>query len=323
MRGSTFAAPALAFVFLCSAARSSHAAPPVAEADTLFKAAKVLRDSGKVAEACAAFEQSKRLASGVGVTLYLADCYERLGRTASAWNEFREAEKLARDRGDKRADVAHTHASTLESEVNRVVVVVSPAIPIAGAELRIDAAGPIPRSEWQTGVAVDPGDHTVTLAVPGTATRTVKAHVDAPSRSVTVTIEDPPPPRVAPPPPAPAVTSAPQPESTVHVGPPTRDLVEYGLLGAGLVGVGFGAAFLAAKNQSMSNDGPGGLPKMNQGDAIASTVGFVAGGAALVSAIVLYLTAPADKESALVVAPSPIVGRGGAEGAGAFVRATF
>jgi hypothetical protein len=44
----------------------------------------------------------------------------------------------------------------------------------------------------------------------------------------------------------------------------------------------------------------------------ASAIGFGVGGAALVSAIVLYLVTPQEKESALVVAPVPMVGGAGA-----------
>src|SRR5882672_9354066 len=76
----------------------------LARADSLFNAAKALLDSGQYVDACAKFAESKRLAPGLGVTLYLADCYERIGRTASAWTEFLSAEGLARQRNDKRAD---------------------------------------------------------------------------------------------------------------------------------------------------------------------------------------------------------------------------
>jgi hypothetical protein len=320
MRLSALTASALTLVFVSSVTGRAHAAPNATDADTLFKAAKTLRDAGKVAEACAAFEQSKQLAPGVGVTLFLADCYERLGRTASAWTQFREAEKLAHDRKDKRADVAHRHAATLESKVNRVVVVVSPALALAGTELRVDGTGPIPESDWKSGFAVDPGDHLVTLGVPGAPPHVARAHVDATIPVVTVTIGDPPPlPVAAPvvPPAAPPPAAVTPPEPMGHSDLPTRRIAMYGLLGASVVGVGVGGAFLAAKNQSVTND-PNGSPQMDHGAAIGSTVAFAAGGAALVSAIVLYLTAPEEKESALIVTPSPIAGGGGAVVRGSF-----
>src|SRR5579863_6674110 len=92
----------------------------LARADALFNAGKALTDAGQFADACAKYAESKRLAPGIGVTLYLADCYEHIGRTASAWTEFRSAEGLARERGDKRSEVARTHAQQLEPQLDRL-----------------------------------------------------------------------------------------------------------------------------------------------------------------------------------------------------------
>ena len=74
------------------------------------------------------FAESKRLAPGLGVTLYLADCYERIGRTASAWTEFKAAEGLARARSDQRAEVARALAQALEPKLERVTIVVAPTV---------------------------------------------------------------------------------------------------------------------------------------------------------------------------------------------------
>ena len=48
----------------------------VARAEALFNAGRALVEGGRYADACAKFAESKRLAPGLGVTLYLADCYE-------------------------------------------------------------------------------------------------------------------------------------------------------------------------------------------------------------------------------------------------------
>ena len=104
----------------------------IARADALFNAAKALTDSGQYADACAKFAESKRLAPGLGVTMYLADCYEHIGRTASAWTEFRAAEGLARARNDKRADVARQHAQALEPKLDRLTISVAPSVPRVG-----------------------------------------------------------------------------------------------------------------------------------------------------------------------------------------------
>src|SRR6202043_1677003 len=102
---------------------------------------------GQNVDACAKFAESKRLAPGLGVTLYLADCYERIGRTASSWAEFRSAEGLARERNDKRADVARGRAQVLEAMLDRLVVAVAATIPHAGLQVLRDGV-PVPPEEW-------------------------------------------------------------------------------------------------------------------------------------------------------------------------------
>ena len=61
------------------------------------------------------------------------------------------------------------------------------------------------------------------------------------------------------------------------------------------------------------------LRKDAQNDATASTILFVAGGAVLAAGLVIYVTAPrTPSASALVVAPAPLTG-----GGGAIVRTSF
>src|SRR5215472_5799664 len=127
----------------------------VARADALFNAAKALLDSGQYTDACAKFAESKRLAPGLGVTLYLADCYERIGRTASAWTEFRSAEGLARARNDARAAVARARAQSLEPKLPRLTIAVAPTVTRAGLRVALDGK-PVSEEEWGLGLPVDP-----------------------------------------------------------------------------------------------------------------------------------------------------------------------
>src|ERR1700753_3563254 len=79
-----------------------------ASAEALFNDGVALVSAGNYADGCARFEASQALEATLGTTLHLADCYERAGKTASAWVLFRESEGLAQRQSDtERAQVAH------------------------------------------------------------------------------------------------------------------------------------------------------------------------------------------------------------------------
>src|SRR6187200_393022 len=79
----------------CSAQPSQATAAEKATAEALFDEALRLMHAGSFAEACPKFEVSQRIEAAVGTMLYLAECYEKIGRTASSWATFREAASLA------------------------------------------------------------------------------------------------------------------------------------------------------------------------------------------------------------------------------------
>ena len=58
-----------------------------ATAEALFTEGRALATSGKCAEAIPKFQASQKLDPGVGTLLNLAECYEQVGKTASAWAE--------------------------------------------------------------------------------------------------------------------------------------------------------------------------------------------------------------------------------------------
>src|SRR5215831_11151206 len=71
-------------------AGAAHAANEVDEAAArvLFGEGRRLAGTGDYAGACPKFEESFRLDPGIGTGFNLADCWEHLGRTASAWGRF-------------------------------------------------------------------------------------------------------------------------------------------------------------------------------------------------------------------------------------------
>src|SRR5262245_9941135 len=94
-----------------------------AAAEALFDRGLELMREGKVAEACTQLEQSQAIETGIGTMMYLAECYERLGRTASAWALFREASSAARAEGQEdRALKGKARADALEPQLSKISV---------------------------------------------------------------------------------------------------------------------------------------------------------------------------------------------------------
>jgi hypothetical protein len=150
-----------------SVARQSfgQSATDNATAEILFNEALVLLESGKPAEACRKLEESQRLDPGVGTLLYLADCYQQMGRTASAWATFREAAYMAHDKSDEREGVAVEYARELEPKLSYLTLEVTPQ---AEAGLEIEHDGKVVGTAlWGTAFPVDPGTHTVVARAAG------------------------------------------------------------------------------------------------------------------------------------------------------------
>jgi len=307
------AALAVALVALADATvAQAQPGADAARADATFTEAMQLRSAGRDVEACPKFAESQRLAPAVGVTLYLADCYERTGRTASAWREFREAEKLARDRNDKRADVAAERAVALEPRLYRLTVS-APAAAAAGADVQVDGMA-LSADSLNVALAIDPGDHVVTFSAPGQAARTFQAHVDAANPSAVVRVQESP--ETAAPATAALATTAVPTETPPSNGDAAARWGATGLVVAGAAGIGLGTWFVTSKTRQMDN-GELCEPHLRPGAIPIAAVAFSAGGIALVSGITLYyLHRPGRAEVSL--APTVVPG-----GAGALLRATF
>jgi hypothetical protein len=274
-----------------------------ATAQALFDEGRTLLGAGRTAEACAKLLESKRLDAGIGVTLQLGDCYQRLGRTATAWAQFRDAEDMARRAGDPRVEVARRRAGALDAGLCRLAIVLSEGANVAGLELSQDgeAVGP---TRLGVPVPVDPGRHVIDAKAPGRRPWSLAVEL-TPAQTRTVTVPVPEPSADAPkaaPTPAPDMNgpsaSTPSPTSTQR----TLGWVTAGV-GAGALALGayFGLRAIAQNDASnadghctsQSCDDVGASARR---DALAastrSDVAFVAGGALLAVGVVLLLTAP-------------------------------
>src|SRR5262245_51965919 len=81
---------------LCAPAAAAQ--PPETRqqaAEALFQQGRELLELGNYAAACQRFEASQRLDAGLGTLLFLGECYDKLGKSASAWKAFADAAVLA------------------------------------------------------------------------------------------------------------------------------------------------------------------------------------------------------------------------------------
>ncbi len=154
-----------------------------AAAEALFDEAKTLMAARRFADACPKFAASQAMDPAVGTRLNLANCLEKLGRTASAWAEFRAAGAAARAKGQtEREDIARRRAASLE----RVLVRLSVQAP-AGAndDIEIRKNGiMLERGSWGVALPVDPGRYVIEALISGN--HAFRTEVDVPSKPGTV-----------------------------------------------------------------------------------------------------------------------------------------
>jgi len=297
---------------------SSHAQTSAADkaaAEALFDEGVALLSKGKYEAACKKLEDSERVDSGIGTLLYLADCYEKLGRTASAWATFRAAASKAQSAGQPdRARAGMDRANRLEGKLVRLSIDAAPETKaLEGLTIRRGSES-VPSTLLGMAVPVDPGSYEVVAAAPGYLPFSTTVTVDPTKANETVMIPvleaDPNAVPEATPAAAPAAATAATPEEPP--APPGRTQRTVGLVlgGVGLVGFGVGTAFglvaIDKNNQALDLGCEGTSCPPGDGEALSasafdsatlSTVFFVAGGALLATGAVLYFTAPrAHKE---------------------------
>jgi serine/threonine-protein kinase len=136
-------------------------------AEALFRDARRLLDAGNYKEACEKLAASERLDPAVGTLLNLAHCYEKLGRTASAWGTYREAITAAKLAGQAdREKSARKSADALEPTLPHLTVTVSAEAKVSGMQVTRDGVAVV-QEIWGTSVPVDPGEHVIAATAPG------------------------------------------------------------------------------------------------------------------------------------------------------------
>lgn len=233
-----------------------------AVAEGLFREGKRLLAAGQIDEACAKLAESDRLVPALGTLLNLALCFDKQGKTASAWSAFASASsRAARTSQPARARFAQGQADRLEKTLSRVSVQV-PA-PVAGLVVRFDGKE-LGSGAWGSPVPVDPGVHTVEASAPQRKAWSQKITVEqgpgqsivqvpelqsalppsAPAVAAVVPQPAPAPQPAASPPPPPAAVAAPSDAPPpLRSDTPGRRAVGYTLGGVGVVAAGVGTVF--------------------------------------------------------------------------------
>jgi serine/threonine-protein kinase len=320
-------------------AHAQSSASDKAAAEALFDEGKKLMIQGQYATACSRLEQSQRIDPGIGTLLYLAECYEKGGRTASAWATFREAASSARAAGQlDRARMGQQRADRLEAGLSKLTVNVAPEnAEIAGFEVR-RGDQPVPRPLWNIPVPVDPGDQAIEARAPGRKpfSATVRVGEQAARASVSVPVLEVDPTSAAPEAAAaaPAPAAAAPPASSAPAALPAADEETsqgldrrtIGLIvgGAGIVGLGIGTVFglrAIGKNSDAEEYCPDGdrcfpqaesLTNEARNAATVANVAFGLGAAALIGGGILYFTAPSKAEARRLRLAPIASSRGGA-----------
>jgi hypothetical protein len=313
-----------------------------AAADALFDQARALMREEKYREACAKFEASQALDPSVGALLNLANCYEKLGKTASAWALFRETVAAAKKSGSAdRARIASERVKAIEPQLSYLTIV-APAsdaleiarngIPVAGAMLGV-------------AIPVDPGRHTLVAKQPGKRDWSAVVEVGARGDRASVTVpvlsdasaSAPEPARPEPTAPVATVSEPQAPAPAANGGSASPDpgngtMVWNALtIGAAVVAVGgivtgtiFGLKAMSTWDDATASCRPypycgpeaERLSDAAAGSGTISTVAFSVGAVALGATVALWLATPSAKdkptdELSFAVSPTGVMVRGG------------
>jgi hypothetical protein len=160
-----------------------------AAAEALFREGADAYAAEDFEKACAKFEASNDLDPALGTTLRLADCYDRQGKTASAWATFHAAVALAQSQDQpERENIALERAQDLEARLSHVKISVAPSTrALAGLTISINGAA-VPSGMWDSPIPVDPGEQRIEARAVGYESWTQRLEVTAERKTLDVQI---------------------------------------------------------------------------------------------------------------------------------------
>lgn len=297
-----------------------------AAALSLFEEGKRLADAGNHAEGCPKLEASYNAVQKLGTLINLADCYEKWGRTASAWVRFTEAAAMAERVGRQdRLTYAREHAAALLPKLSRLSLTIAGDAPAA---LVVKRDGTIVEpGGFGVAVPVDPGVHKLEANAPGKKawSETVEIAANGAERSIQVRLVDDastpapiamPPAETAPPTSAPSAATA----ASTATPPSSRAQRTVGIVlaaaGSATVAASLVFGALADAKSSKANESAcrndictqEGLDDRRAASSLAgiATGLFIAGSVVVAGGLAVYFTAPranAPARAALSIGP--------------------
>ena len=209
-------------------------------AETLFRQGRAAVEGGDLATACSKFSQSYRLDPAPGTLLNLADCEERRGQLANAWQHFIALRDTLAPTDDRR-ELAQKRADLVAARLPKLRILLAKDTPQGARVLRDGAL--VDPAAIGVAVPVDPGAHVLVLRAPDRADSSTKLTLSV-SQQKEITLAPGarlPPPVVTPPPPEPR-------------GLGTQRIVAIAIAGVGVASAGVSAAFggLALSSQSQA-----------------------------------------------------------------------
>jgi hypothetical protein len=220
-------------------------------AESLFQEGKRLMDAGQLDAACPKLAESHRLAPAGGTAIAVGMCFEKAGKSASAWAAFTDALSIAnRDKRTDRATFATARLGELDLQLARVAVTVPIKVrTLPNVTITLDGR-PLNKAAWDTRTPIDPGTHQLTASADGHRTAEAPFSIKA---GETLAVETPIP--IPDPEKAhakPATTSAPAAVTSTSPAPPPPPAsspsstdVLHPTRGVGLVVAGVGVVALA------------------------------------------------------------------------------
>ena len=284
---------------LALATTTRHAwAGPHETAGERFEEGRALMKAGRPAEAIPKFLASLDAEKTTAALLNLADAYEKVGKTASAYKRFREL-AASKEIDSARAEEAKRRADVLAAKLSTIHLVTPPesqGLPVTIDGEAVSATGSIP---------IDPGHHSLRVERKGDskiqlfeiAESDRDKAIEVPSLPVVANIA--PPPLL--PPSSPPPNDSLRPASYVVGGVGVLGLVAGGVLGVVALGKASSLKDACATYPSCPSAQRADLESRDDSArtfGTASTIAFVAGGVILAGGVVLYLVAPASERRA-------------------------